>query len=89
VFISPTGGYLHDGNTRRRFYTTLAAAGLDHKRTADKPMTFHDLRHTFGTLAVQVWPLSDVQALHGSLGRDDDDDDDVHHVPKARTWPMR
>jgi integrase len=23
---------------------------------------FHDLRHTFGTIAVQAFPLSDVQA---------------------------
>ena len=34
------------------------AAGL-------KPMRFHDLRHTFGTLAVQVFPLSDVKAYMG------------------------
>jgi integrase len=26
---------------------------------------FHDLRHTFGTLAVQAFPLSDVQAFMG------------------------
>ena len=26
---------------------------------------FHDLRHTFGTLAVQTFPLSDVQAYMG------------------------
>jgi integrase len=28
-------------------------------------MTFHDLRHTFGTLAVRVFPLSDVQRMMG------------------------
>ena len=26
---------------------------------------FHDLRHTFGTLAVQDWPVTDVQAYLG------------------------
>jgi integrase len=26
---------------------------------------FHDLRHTFGTLAVQAFPRSDVQAYMG------------------------
>jgi integrase len=42
---------------------------------------FHDLRHTFGTLAVQVWPVTDVQAYMGHS--------DIkttmryaHHVPK-------
>jgi integrase len=81
VFLSPTGGYLHDGHTRRRFYTALADAGLGHKRASEKPMTFHDLRHTFGTLAVQVWPLSDVQAY---MGHSDVTTTMiyVHHVPK-------
>jgi integrase len=53
----------------------LAAAGLRHIR-------FHDLRHSFGTLAVAVFPLSDVQAFMGHA--------DVattmiyvHHVPKV------
>jgi integrase len=46
-----------------------------------KPIRFHDLRHTFGTLAVQVFPLSDVKAYMGHA--------DiattmiyVHHVPQ-------
>ena len=29
------------------------------------PIVFHDLRHTFGTLAVEAWPLHDVQAYMG------------------------
>jgi integrase len=44
--------------------------------------TLHDLRHTFGTLAVQVFPLHDVQAYMGHA--------DIqttmryaHHVPKV------
>ena len=35
------------------------------KRTKDDPIVFHDLRHTFGTLAVEAWPLHDVQAYMG------------------------
>lgn len=30
-----------------------------------KRIRFHDLRHSFGTLAVQVFPLSDVKAYMG------------------------
>jgi integrase len=44
-------------------------------------MRLHDLRHTFGTLAVRVFPLSDVQVFMGHA--------DiattmiyVHHVPQ-------
>jgi integrase len=50
-------------------------------RELTEPIVFHDLRHTFGTLAVQVWPVTDVQAYMGHA--------DikttmryVHHVPK-------
>jgi integrase len=28
-------------------------------------MTLHDLRHAFGTLAVRMFPISDVQAYMG------------------------
>jgi integrase len=66
---------------REAFYRALTAAGLGHPRELDEPIVFHDLRHTFGTLAVQVWPVTDVQAYMGHA--------DikttmryVHHVPK-------
>ena len=59
---------------RRRYYSALKAAGIAHLR-------FHDLRHTFGTLAVQEFALSDVKAYMGHA--------DiattmiyVHHVPQ-------
>jgi integrase len=65
VFISDTGSYLDDGDLRSRFYSALKRAGLGHKRREDPPLRFHDLRHTFGTLAVQVWPLVDVQVYMG------------------------
>jgi integrase len=74
VFVSPTGGHLEDSALRRRFYAALEATGIKHLR-------FHDLRHSFGTLAVQVFPLSDVKAYMGHA--------DiattmiyVHHVPQ-------
>lgn len=74
VFVSPTGEHIEDSALRRRFYAALKAAGLKHIR-------FHDLRHSFGTLAVQVFPLTDVKAYMGHA--------DiattmiyVHHVPQ-------
>jgi integrase len=74
VFVSPSGEYLEDSALRRRFYEALKAAKIKHLR-------FHDLRHSFGTLAVQVFPLSDVKAYMGHA--------DiattmiyVHHVPQ-------
>lgn len=74
VFVSPTGEHIEDSALRRRFYAALQAAGLKHIR-------FHDLRHSFGTLAVQVFPLTDVKAYMGHA--------DiattmiyVHHVPQ-------
>ena len=55
VFVSPTGSHLDDSALRRRFHAALEQAQI-------KPLRFHDLRHSFGTLAVQVFPLSDVKA---------------------------
>jgi integrase len=74
VFPSGVGEPFEASQLRRRFAVALSAAGLRHLR-------FHDLRHSFGTLAVQAFPLSDVQAYMGHA--------DVattmiyvHHVPK-------
>ena len=74
VFVSPAGTHLEDSALRRRFYAALQQANIKHLR-------FHDLRHSFGTLAVQVFPLSDVKAYMGHA--------DiattmlyVHHVPQ-------
>jgi integrase len=47
-----------DTDMRDGFYAALEAAGLSHLREQDDPIVFHDLRHTFGTLAVQVWPVT-------------------------------
>ena len=74
VFCNQVGEHFEDSALRRRFYTAREAAGLN-------PIRFHDLRHTVGTLAVQVFPLSDVKAYMGHA--------DiattmiyVHHVPQ-------
>jgi integrase len=58
VFVKPSGGFIDDSCLRRRFYTALARAGLPHMR-------MHDLRHSFGTLAVQAFPLPEVAAVMG------------------------
>ena len=75
VFVNPAGSYFDDSALRRRFY-------LARDRAALKPIRFHDLRHTFGTLAVQVFPLTDVKAFMGHA--------DIattmiyiHHVPQV------
>lgn len=65
VFVSMTGSFLDDYGLRRRFYAALEAAELGHKRHEHPPLRFHDLRHTFGTLGAQVWPLRDLQAFMG------------------------
>ena len=74
MFCSPTGGYVDESALRRRYRAALERAGL-------KRLRFHDLRHTFGTLAVQAFPLSDVKAF---MGHDDISTTMVyvHHVPR-------
>ena len=46
VFPGELGQYLDGSALRRRFMAASARAGL-------RPIRFHDLRHTFGTLAVR------------------------------------
>jgi integrase len=46
VFVGEVGGYLDGSALRRRFLAACGRAGL-------RPIRFHDLRHTFGTLAVR------------------------------------
>jgi integrase len=74
VFVDELGDHVDDWRLRRRFHAALEEAGLPKLR-------LHDLRHTFGTLAVQAFPLSDVKAYMGHA--------DiattmlyVHHVPQ-------
>ncbi len=74
VFVNPVGEAFEESAMRRRFYAALKGAELPHVR-------FHDLRHTFGTLAVQAFPLTDVKAY---MGHADIQTTMiyVHHVPQ-------
>lgn len=58
VFCNEVGAPLDDSIIRRRFYETLKRAGL-------RRLRFHDLRHVFGTMAAQAFPVPDVQAMLG------------------------
>lgn len=58
VFVDEVGRNVDDRRLRRRFRDALDRAGL-------KRLRLHDLRHTFGTLAVQAFPLTDVKAFMG------------------------
>jgi integrase len=65
VFPNPVGGPLLDDDVRDAFYAALNAAGLGHLREKDDPIVYHDLRHTFGTLAVRIAPVTDVEQWLG------------------------
>lgn len=65
MFCDATGATLSDNVIRGALYAALTAAGISRDRGTGKLLVFHDLRHTFGTLAVQAFPLSDVQAYMG------------------------
>lgn len=84
ALVLPTrgGGMLESGRVRDAFYRGLEAAGLGHLREKDNPMTFHDLRHTFGTLAVRKLPVTDVQAYMGHADIQTTMRY-VHHVPRT------
>jgi integrase len=84
VFCTPLGEHLNDVRLRVRFYDALEAAGLGDKRKGENPIVFHDLRHTFGTLAVEAWPLHDVQAYMGHANLQTTMIY-VHHQPKRAT----
>jgi integrase len=66
---------------RKAFYQALDVAGLGHLRDQPEPITFHDLRHTFGTLAVRAFPVPHVQAMmgHADIGTTMRY---VHHQPR-------
>jgi integrase len=58
VFPGPDGDYLDDMAVRRAFYKALKDAGLRRVR-------FHDLRHTFGTMAAGTLSPTALQAYMG------------------------
>ena len=82
VFANASGGMLGEDGLRKALYKAMEEAGIDRKAfPAHGGFTFHDLRHTFGTHAAQLFPLHDVQAFMGHA--------DIqttmrylHHVPK-------
>ena len=74
VFPNALGAPFDHNRLRIRFRAARDRAGLEALR-------FHDLRHTFGTLAVRVFPLTDVKAF---MGHADIQTTMlyVHHVPQ-------
>jgi integrase len=58
VFVSRDGSNVDGSAVRRRYHATLDAAGL-------RRLRFHDLRHTFGSLAINVASIVQVQAWMG------------------------
>jgi len=74
IFTAQKGGVIDDSRVRRRFYDAYTRAGL-------QPLRFHDLRHSFGTMAVQAFPLSEVAAFMGHAAIETTMIY-VHHVPK-------
>jgi integrase len=58
VFVSREGTHVDGSALRRRYLATLEAAGL-------RQLRFHDLRHTFGSLAINVASIVQVQAWMG------------------------
>jgi integrase len=58
VFCRPDGGPLDRSAVRRRFVRTQEAVGLRVRR-------FHDLRHTFGSLAIRRFDLVAVKEMMG------------------------
>ncbi len=58
VFAGDAGAHMDASALRVRYKAALARAGL-------RPLRFHDLRHTFGTLAVRRAELTAVQSWMG------------------------
>lgn len=59
VFVGETGRYLDGSALRRRYRNAQKAAGL-------RPLRFHDLRHSFGSLAVtQAQSVRELQEWMG------------------------
>ncbi len=58
VFCESDGGWLNDDRLRRRYEAAMNRAGL-------RRLRFHDLRHTFGSLAITRADIVEVQAWMG------------------------
>lgn len=75
VFPGEDGGYLDASALRRRYGTTQKRAGL-------RPLRFHDLRHTFGSLAVKEAELRELQEWMGHADLKTTQRY-LHHKPRA------
>ena len=58
VFPNTVGGVLDYDRLYKRYKAAQTRAGL-------RSLKFHDLRHSFGTMAARVAPLNDVKAWLG------------------------
>jgi integrase len=72
VFASDLGTRVGEAKIRKVFYSALTRAGYAHRRSThdpqgnpQAPIRVHDLRHSWCTWAVNVWPLTKVQAYAG------------------------
>jgi integrase len=72
VFATNRGSRIQDKELRATFYEALDRAGLGHLRDdvdkhgdPQKPVVFHDLRHSFCSWAVDVWSVPDVKEFAG------------------------
>ena len=72
VFANPVGQRVRDANVRAVFYAALDRAGFAHRRaerdqhgSPQAPIRLHDLRHSWCTWAVNVWPVTKVQHYAG------------------------
>jgi integrase len=75
VFVGQSGGHLDSSALRRRFKKARDAAGL-------RPLRFHDLRHTFGSVAIRT---ADPRELQEWLGHSDFSTTQLymHYKPRA------
>jgi len=67
VFCHPQTGEPYDASQiRKRFYAAMNAAGLGHRCGREGGITFHSLRHTFGTrMAAAGVPMRTLQEWMG------------------------
>jgi integrase len=75
VFAGKAGEYLDGSALRRRFKRARDAAGL-------RPLRFHDLRHTFGSVAIRT---ADPRELQEWMGHSDFSTTQIymHYRPRA------
>jgi integrase len=75
VFVGKAGEYLDGSALRRRYKRARDAAGL-------RPLRFHDLRHTFGSVAIRT---ADPRELQEWMGHSDFSTTQIymHYRPRA------